>query len=141
MSPVVRVLVITLVRLALIFFAAWFAFKEDALGEGVSMLTAQDLNDRSSDRIARHLKDFQTALAPEPDLEDWEAWQDLLRRPAEDDPFDAMTIDTETGFETVSSSLIALPGPDHMIGDEPVKPQWLFAAGRPDRFPYQPVAL
>ena len=111
------------------------------LGEGVSMLTAHDLNDRSSDRIARHLTDFQSALAPEPDLDDWEAWQDLLGRPAEDDPLDAMTIDTETGFETVSSSLIALPGPDHTIGDEPVKPQWLFAAGRPDRFPYQPVAL
>lgn len=39
MSPVVRVLVTTLVRLALIFFAAWFAFKDDALGEGVSLVS------------------------------------------------------------------------------------------------------
>lgn len=39
MSPVVRVLVITLVRLALIFFAAWFAFKEDALGADAALVS------------------------------------------------------------------------------------------------------
>jgi hypothetical protein len=39
MSPVVRVLILTLVRLAFLFFAAWFALKEDALGEGTSLVS------------------------------------------------------------------------------------------------------
>ena len=105
------------------------------------MLTARDLNDPSSPRISRHLTDFQSALSPEPDLDDWEAWQDLLRRPALNDPMDGMIIDDQSGFGTVSSSLIALPR-DHLAMDGgTVKPQWLFAAGRPDQFPYQAVEL
>lgn len=39
MSPAVRVLVIALVRLGLIFYAAWFAFKEDSLGVGASIVS------------------------------------------------------------------------------------------------------
>ena len=39
MSPVARVLVVALVRLALIFFAGWFAFREDALGAGASTVS------------------------------------------------------------------------------------------------------
>ena len=39
MSPLVRVLVIALLQFTLIFFAGWFAFKEDALGEGVHMVS------------------------------------------------------------------------------------------------------
>ncbi len=34
MSPVARLLVVALVRLAMIFFAGWFAFNEEALGAG-----------------------------------------------------------------------------------------------------------
>lgn len=39
MSPVVRLLIVTLVRLAMIFFAGWFAFNEEALGAGVPMVS------------------------------------------------------------------------------------------------------
>lgn len=39
MSPVARLLVVTLVRLAMIFFAGWFAFNEDALGAGAPMVS------------------------------------------------------------------------------------------------------
>jgi hypothetical protein len=39
LSPVARVLVIALVRLILLFFAIWFAFREDALGEGASLVS------------------------------------------------------------------------------------------------------
>lgn len=111
------------------------------LPEGVSMLTARDLNDPSSPRISRHLADFQSALAPEPDLDDWEAWQDLMSRPALNDPMDGMIIDDQSGFGTVSSSLVALPRPHLGMSGDTVNPQWLFAAGRPDHFPYQPVEL
>jgi len=38
-SPVARLLVVTLVRLAMVFFAGWFAFREDALGQGASMVS------------------------------------------------------------------------------------------------------
>ncbi len=39
MSPVVRLLVVAFVRLAMIFFAGWFAFNEDALGAGASIVS------------------------------------------------------------------------------------------------------
>ncbi len=39
MSPLVRVLVIALLQFTLIFFAGWFAFKEDALGPDVHMVS------------------------------------------------------------------------------------------------------
>lgn len=39
MSPVVRVLVIALVRLGLVFFAAWFAFDEGSLGAGAPLVS------------------------------------------------------------------------------------------------------
>ena len=48
-----------------------------------------------------------------------------------------MTVGDGTGFTTVSSSLVALPGPDR-FGDKPI---WLFCAGAPDQAPYEPVDL
>jgi hypothetical protein len=109
--------------------------------DGVSMLTARDINDPDSPRIARHLEDFRLALPPAPELEDWNAWQELMARPASADPFDAMTIATEQGFGTVSSSLLALPAAGLTRAGEPERAVWLFAAGPPDSFPYQPVGL
>ena len=47
-----------------------------------------------------------------------------------------MTIQGENGFATLSSALIALPGP----GIES-KPVLLFAAGRPDAAPYEAISL
>ncbi len=39
MSPLVRVLVMAAVRLGLLFYAGWFAFAPEALGEGTSMVS------------------------------------------------------------------------------------------------------
>ncbi len=117
------------------------AIKVTKLPEGVSMLTARDLNDHTSPRIARNLPDFETALPPDPDLDDWEAWQELMRRSALDDPMDGMIVVTDSGFETVSSSLIALPSASHAIAGEEAKPVWLFSPGRPDQADYRPVTL
>ena len=52
-----------------------------------------------------------------------------------------MTVITDSGFETVSSSLIALPGPPQSARAKPAKPVWLFAPGRPDRTSFEEVAL
>jgi hypothetical protein len=56
-----------------------------------------------------------------------------------------MTVVTEEGFGTTSSSLIALPAPAQITAQglraPPRRPVWLFAPGRPDLEDYQPVAL
>ncbi|MDX1400936.1 MAG: NRDE family protein [Kiloniellales bacterium] len=109
--------------------------------EGISMLTARELNDLNSPRIARHLPLFQSALAPDPDLDDWDAWKELLGTTGLGDPMDGMVVSDEKGFETVSSSLIALPESGLTLAGEPIQPIWLFAAGRPDRFPYQVIQI
>ncbi len=111
------------------------------LPEGLSMFTSRNRNDLSSPRIARHLPDFQVALAPNPDLDDWEAWQELLSRTAEQDPADGMVVEGESGFQTVSSSIIALPAPGRRIAGEIAQPVWQFAPQRPDRTQFQPIAL
>jgi hypothetical protein len=107
---------------------------------GLSMLTAHDLNDAAgSRRIAHFLPLFRAASPPDPAAGDWHAWQALLGSRGfgpGGGPRDAMTILGENGFATLSSALIALPAPG--LEAEPV---FLFAAGRPDQVPYEPVSL
>ncbi|MFQ5766245.1 MAG: NRDE family protein [Rhodospirillales bacterium] len=106
--------------------------------EGLSMITAHDMNDTSSPRIRRYRPLFEKAPAPDPDANDWAGWQALMAgrdADADDGPEGAMTIVTEEGFGTVSSSLIALPAP----GRTDARPVWLFAPGRPDETPYSAI--
>ncbi len=108
---------------------------------GVSMVTAQDMNDPASPRICQHLPRFQNAPAPNPEIDDWFAWQALMAAkltPQETgNDRAAMNITTLGEFGTVSSSLIALPRKDRFG----IKAKWLFAAGRPDLEPFKPVTL
>ncbi len=108
--------------------------------EGVSMLTAQDLNDAAhSARIAHYLPLFRAAPVPEPATGDWSAWRELLASrgsPSGAAPRDGMTVVGENGFQTLSSALVALPAPGLEAG-----PLLLFAAGRPDEVSYQPISL
>lgn len=113
------------------------------LPPGLSMITAHDRNDPASRRIRRFLPRFEAAPPPDPDAAggegDWAAWEELLAsRDYEEGggPTDAMAIVTGTGFETVSSSLVALPAAGS--GRRPV---WRFAAGRAGERPFEPVAL
>ena len=109
-----------------------------AIPEGVSMLTARDLNDSASPRIAGYLPRFRAALAPAPDADRWDAWEMLLasRFHADDaGPEGAMCVRTDAGFGTLSSSIIALPVPG------PPAPIWRFAAGRPDLIAFVPIPL
>ena len=108
--------------------------------EGLSMTTAYDLNDLESPRMRYYLPKFEAAAAPEPESGDWSAWQALMgSRQSEPDSVHggAMNVMTDRGFGTVSSSLMALPEPQIKA----VKPVWLFASGRPDEAPFEPVIL
>lgn len=95
------------------------------LGEGVRMITSGEPNDVAHPRIAKHLPRFAAA-----GFADWGAlladaggnWETTLNIPPRD------------GFGTVCSSLIALPCP-------PGKPEWRFAAGRPDAAAFVAVSL
>ena len=108
------------------------------IGPGLSMITSLDLNDRASPRIAGSLDRFRAAAPPDPGTGDWTDWTGLLAdrtRHQPDDPGSALTICTDHGYGTVSSSLIALPG----AADR--RPVWLFSAGAPDRAPWHPVGV
>ncbi|MDP6572655.1 MAG: NRDE family protein [Rhodospirillales bacterium] len=109
-----------------------------ALPEGLSMITAHDRNDPSDPRIRDTLPRFRAAPAPDPGAGDWASWESLLASREHgpgDGPGDAMNVVTDTGFGTVSSSLIALPAPAR-VGAGPL---WLFAPGRPDEAGFEAV--
>lgn len=123
--------------------AWWVASREGAravvverVPEGLNMLTARELNDATSPRIARYRPLFRDAAEPDPAAGDWAEWRALLAdRSSDTDEFGAMCIVSDSGFGTLSSSLVALPAP----GAEDPRGQWLFADGRPDAAPYVPV--
>ena len=115
---------------------------------GLSMITAYDMNDRTSPRIAEFLPRFEAARVPDPERGDWAAWQTLLadrgqaaprasRADSPDNRETGMNVVTGFGFGTSSSSLLALPS----VERRSTRPIWLFAAGRPDEAPYRPVEL
>jgi hypothetical protein len=117
---------------------------------GVSMITALDRNDPASARIRAYLPRFERATPPDPDAAThsaaWGDWERLLgsrvseaaiAATGEAGAAGAMTIVTDGGFGTVSSSIIALPAPSVPVR----KPIWRFAAGRPGEAPFEPVSL
>jgi hypothetical protein len=108
------------------------------LPPGLSMLTAYDLNDETSARIRRYLPRLRAARAPDPDRDDWADWQAVLscRESDATGPQEgAMTVVTDVGFGTVSSLLVALPARARANA----KAKFLFAAGPPDRTPFEDV--
>ena len=111
------------------------------LPAGLSMITAHDRNDATgSGRIRNFLPRFQAAPPPDPEADDWAAWEALLssRESGGGSPYDAMAVVTDAGVGTVSSALSAVPAPDPKALRRPV---WRFAAGLPGEVPYQPVSL
>ncbi|TAN57837.1 MAG: hypothetical protein EPN20_17025 [Magnetospirillum sp.] len=115
-----------------------------SIAPGLHMLSALELDDRASPRIDAYMARFQALAIPRPDPDapgggDWSGWPELLGDTGRDGPdgeeAPSMCFTRATGFGTVSSSLIALPAPE--LG--PLPPVWRFAAGRPDRTPYDAV--
>lgn len=126
--------------------SAWWLKNDGAriqtheIPEGLSMISAHDLNDTArSDRIRLHWPRFLQAPVPDPDIEDWMGWQALLgSRKSLNDSLGAMQIETDMGFETVSSSLIALPKLDFK---DPKKPVWLFNSDKPSDGAFFPIEV
>lgn len=117
--------------------------------KGIFMITAGDGNDNSP-RIETHKADFGKTT-PDPENKEWSGWQEILSR-QNHDPKKAMTIiappgitppgATSSGFETSSSSLIALPAPETVSKEgTPAKTQWLFAAGKPGETAYEEISI
>lgn len=109
------------------------------VAEGLHMLTALELDDQASPRIKTYLPRFQAAPAPDPDSGNWSGWSALLADGGggpDGEEAAAMCFTRDSGFGTVSSSLIALPA----IGAE-TKPVWYFAAGRPDRAVWEKLVI
>lgn len=107
---------------------------------GITMFTAGELDDPESPRIRVYLPRFRAAAAPDPGSGDWRAWEGLLASRdtgPSGKPEAAMTIVNHSGFGTVSSSLIALPGTEE-AGEAPV---WRFAAGPPGPISYHSLTL
>ena len=117
----------------------------EPLPEGLTMVTAMERDDLASPRIRLYRPRFQTAAPPDPDRDDWQAWEALLacgEREPGSGPGGAMYIapaeGAETsGFGTVSSSLIALPA----IAKSEKRPIWRFASGAPSDWKWQEVAI
>lgn len=116
--------------------AAWFVpglghgrAQPRRLLPGCHMVTAHDPDDETSPRVARHLAVFR---ATEPDPPDCRPWQTLLAD-SSGRPGEQLNVVSRGGFGTVCSSALALPREG--------APVWLFAAGPPDRAPFQPVDL
>lgn len=102
------------------------------LSPGLHMVTAHDADDLSSRRVARHLPRFAAAQPPDPAIEDWAAWRDILADtsgPAGSE----INVPASGGFGTVSASLLGL--------SRAGQPVWLFAGGPPDRVRFRPVSL
>ncbi len=106
---------------------------------GLNMITSGELNQKESARLRNYLGPFRDAAAPDVDAGDWSAWEALLASrlydATADDPTEALCIVTDRGYGTVSSSLIALPSPEHTEQDA----VWRFAPGCPGDVNYAPV--
>jgi uncharacterized protein with NRDE domain len=110
------------------------------LKPGLSIIASGDLNETDLPRVQRYRPLFEAATPPDPDRDDWAAWEKLLGdgdiAPGEDAQ-SVMRFDTGRGFATVSSSLIALPAPGHAQN----KPRYRFAAQQPSREPWRDVLV
>lgn len=102
------------------------------LPDGLSMITAHGLNDDASPRQRAQWPRFGAAAPPDPDRDDFAAWEALLtaEAPPGGNPEAAMRFMTARGFGTTSSALVALPQPG--AGRTPI---FRFAAIAPGHAP------
>jgi len=106
------------------------------ISDGFSMITSHDRNDLNSSRIKNYLPKFSLSREPNPTKNEWNDWEKLLgsKCSADDDPLSAMCIKTDMGFQTISSSFIALPSFKSKLNKN--KPIFRHANGSPDSTSY-----
>ena len=109
------------------------------IDEGLSLIDSGELNRPNNRRVALAAPRFRAAAPPDPDREDWAAWQALLsddESPPGEAPESALRFRTGHGYGTVSSALIALPQPN--AGKQ--KPRFRYAQWQPAPIPWGDVA-
>jgi len=109
------------------------------LADGLSLIAAGDLNETHTPRLALAGPRFRAAPAPDPDRDEWAAWQDLLgddRAPPGAPAEAALRFRTTRGFATVSSALIALPA----VPSPERRAVFRFAGWLPEPSPWRDVA-
>ena len=109
-----------------------------AIAPGLHMLCEGDLDDLTHPRIAAYWPKFSAAAVPDPPVDDWRAWRDLLM--SRDDPEQrgrsaAMIQDAAEAVCTRSSALMALPAYPGFSG----RPVWLHAELGPGGEIFRPV--
>lgn len=110
------------------------------LKDGLSLIAGGDLDEMTTPRLALARPRFRAAPAPDPDREDWAAWQDLLGddiAPPGTPPEAALRFHTARGFATVSSALIALPATASIER----RAIFRFAGWLPEPSPWRDVAV
>ena len=105
---------------------------------GLSLIAAGEIDDLRPPRLALAKPRFRAAPPPDPDRDDWSAWQDILGddgvppgAPAEA----ALRFVTERGYGTISSAIIALPA----IATSERRPIFRFAGWQPEPTPWRRV--
>src|SRR6185437_766788 len=109
------------------------------IGDELSLVAAGDLDESETRRLVLARPRFEAATPPDPDRDDWSAWQDLLgdtSRPPGEPVNAALRFVTEAGFATRSSALIALPA----IGADERRPRYRHAQWLPEPAPWREVA-
>jgi hypothetical protein len=109
--------------------------------DGLSLIAAGEIDDLRTPRLALAKPRFRAAPPPDPDHDDWTAWQDILG----DDtippgapgapPEAALRFLTNRGYGTVSSALIALPA----VASSERRPIFRFAGWQPEETPWRSV--
>jgi uncharacterized protein with NRDE domain len=106
-----------------------------AIAEGLSLIAAGNLNELSTPRLLFAQPRFAAAPPPEPERDEWEAWQDLLGDESAP-PEAALRFHTEHGYGTVSSALIALPA----VPSQTRRPVFRYAGWLPEAAPWRNLA-
>jgi Transport and Golgi organisation 2 len=106
---------------------------------GLSLIAAGEIDDLRPPRLALAKPRFRAAPPPDPDRDDWTAWQQILGddtvppgMPAEA----ALRFQTDRGYGTVSSAIIALPA----ASTSERRPVFRFAGWQPEATPWRTVA-
>ena len=108
------------------------------IAEGLSLIDSGELNRPNNRRVTLATPRFRDAAPPDPDRDDWAAWEALLsdsESPPGEPPESALRFAMPHGYGTVSSALIALPQPSA----DALRPRFRYAQWQPAPLPWADV--